>query len=658
MSQPATQYARAGDVNIAYQVLGDGPVDLVWAYGLASNVEVFWEEPALAAFFQRLAEFSRLVIFDRRGCGLSDRGGVLTTPTLEERADDIIAVLDAAGSERASIFGVSEGAVVASLFASTHPERTASVILYGPLHRFPDVEHPLGWHDEKVAMGFLAGMAAGWGTEEGAEAAVPLWAATLAGDAQFTAWMARYMRQSVSRNEIGPLLMAVSGYDLVDVFPAVRVPALVLNRRDDPLTPVGYARRVASLVPDSHLVELDGVDHLPFAGDAEAVAGEIEEFLVGSRAHAARQRRLVTLVFTDIAQSTARVAKRGDDVWRELLAAHDQDVFRHLARFGGEVVKHLGDGILAAFDGPARAIRCALGIVDAAERRGLALRVGVHTGECEVVDEDVRGIAVHVGARLGELAEPGEVLVSSTVRDLVAGSGVRFGEARDVELAGIAGQRTIFPVMRRGVTPDLARRLASEQANVFRRDGEYWTVGYRGLLVTLRDTKGVRDLARLLAEPRREVHVLNLMAEGIDTQSISSAHAAEAGLAIEGRGEPLIDQTARAEYKRRIAELEGDIEEAQERRDAEAAAAARLELDNLIAQLTSAYGLDGRPRRSPDHVERARKAVSRRLRDAMARIAQAHPRLARHLDASIRTGAFCSYEPERDTEWLVEVNLG
>ena len=658
MSQPVTRYARAGDVSIAYQVTGEGPVDLVWAYGLASNVEVFWEEPSLAAFFRRLAEFSRLVIFDRRGCGLSDRGGVLTTPTLEERADDILAVLDAVGAERASILGVSEGAGLAAVFASTHPERTTSIILYGTVCRLPDIEHPLGWHDERRAMEFLAGMGAGWGTDEAAEAGVPLWAASMTGDADFTRWLGRYMRQSVSRNEIVPLLMTNFAYALPDVFPAVRVPALVLNRRDDPLAPVAYARRIASLIPDGHLVELDGVDHLPFVGDAEAVAAEIEEFLVGSRAHTARQRRLLTLVFTDIAQSTTRVVERGDDVWRELLAAHDQDVRRHLARFGGQEVKHLGDGFLAAFDGPARAIRCALGISDAAERRGLPLRVGVHTGECEIVDGDVRGIAVHVGARLADLAEPGEILASSTVRDLVAGSGVRFGEGRDVELAGIAGNRTVLPVVRQGVRPDVARRLASEQANVFRRDGEYWTVGYRGLVVTLRDSKGLHDLAHLLTEPRREIHVLDLIAEGTGARSVSASAAAQAGLAIQGRGEPVIDQTALAQYKRRIAELETQIDQAHERGDGEAAAVAQEELDALITQLTAAYGLGGRSRRTPDHVERARKAVSRRLRDAITRIAHAHPRLGRHLDASIHTGAFCSYQPERDTVWAIETHTG
>jgi hypothetical protein len=296
--------------------------------------------------------------------------------------------------------------------------------------------------------------------------------------------------------------------------------------------------------------------------------------------------------------------------------------------------------------------------VDAAEPKGLSVRVGVHTGECEMVDADVHGIAVHVGARIAELAAPGQILVSSTVRDLVAGSGVRFGEGRDVELAGMPGTPRVFPVLRHGASPEAVRRSAVEQTNLFRRDGEYWTVGHRGLVVTLRDTKGLRDLGRLLAEPGREFHVLDLMADGTGARSIPPSQAAEAGLAVEGWGEPVIDEAARAHYKRRITELEAELEEAQERGDGEALAAAREELDALITALTAAYGLAGRPRRSPDPVERARKAVTRRIRNAMRRIARAHPRLGQHLAASIRTGEFCSYQPERDIVWSVEANTG
>jgi pimeloyl-ACP methyl ester carboxylesterase len=654
MSQPVTRYARAGDVNIAYQVVGDGPVDLVWAYGLASNIEVFWEEPSLAAFLRRLSEFTRLILFDRRGCGLSDRHGTTATPTLEERMEDVLAVLDAVGSQQASILGISEGGALAALFAATHPARTASIILYGTLTLYQaDAQYQAGVGDGTIAT-FAEVVSRGWGMRS--DWAVQLWAPSMAGDEPFTEWLAKYARQSVSRGAILPLLSALSAYDLVGVFPAVRVPTLVLHRRDDGLVPVGHGRQIASQIPDARFVELDGADHLPFVGDAQAVLAEVQDFLVGSRTPVPRQRRLLTLVFIDIADSTPRAVDLGDDAWRELLAAHDRDVRTHLIRFGGEEVKHHGGGVLAVFDGPARAIRCALGIVDTAEPKGLSVRVGVHTGECEMVEADVHGIAVHVGARIRELAAPGQILVSGTVRDLVAGSGIRFGEGRDVELAGMPATPRVFPVLRQGASPEAVRRSAVEQTNLFRRDGEYWTVSYQGLVVTLRDTKGLRDLGRLLAEPGREFHVLDLMAEGTGARSIPPSQAAEAGLAIQGWGEPVIDQAARAHYRRRISELEQELEEAQERGGGEAKVEARDELDALITELTAAYGLAGRPRRSPDPVERARKAVSRRLRHAMSRIARAHPRLGRHLSASIRTGMFCSYQPERDIVWSVHAN--
>ena len=394
--------------------------------------------------------------------------------------------------------GISEGGSLAALFAATHPERTARIILYGTLtHYHADVRHPAGVGDGTLA-GFVEAVSRGWGMRS--DWAVRLWAPSMAGDEPFTEWLAKWARQSVSRGAILPLLSAFYAYDLVDVFPAVRVPTLVLHRRDDGLVPVRHGRQVASQIPDARFVELEGVDHLPFVGDAEAVLAEVQDFLVGSRTPVPRRRRLLTLVFTDIADSTPRAVDLGDDARRELLAAHDRDVRTHLARFGGEEVKHLGGGVLAVFDGPARAIRCALGIVDAAEPKGLSVRVGVHTGECEMVD-DVRGIAVHVGARIVELAAPGQILVSSTVRDLVAGSGIRFGEGRDVELAGMPGTPRVFPVLRHGASPEAVRRWAVEQTSLFRRDGEYWTIGYRGLVVTLRDSKGLRDLGASLASP-------------------------------------------------------------------------------------------------------------------------------------------------------------
>ncbi|MGH9026724.1 MAG: adenylate/guanylate cyclase domain-containing protein, partial [Acidimicrobiia bacterium] len=565
MDQAQTKYAGAGEVNIAYQVVGDGPVDLVWAYGLASNIEVFWEEPSFAAFFRRLSEFSRLILFDRRGCGASDREGTTVTPTLEERMDDVIAVLDAVGSERASIFGVSEGGALAALFAATHPERTNSIIVYGTMARFrKDAEHPWGWADDDGLASFNKAVEQGWGTIEGAEGGVPLWAPSMVGDERFTNWMAKYMRQSVSRGAISPLLWSFPAYDLVDVFPAVRAPTLVLHRREDLLVPVSHGRWIAEQIPDARFIELSGVDHLPFVGDADAVLAEVENFLIGSRGPAPRHRKLLPVAFTDIADSTAKLNDLGDDAWRELLAAHDQAVRDHLNRFGGEEVKQLGDGFLAVFDGPARAIRCALGVIEAVARLGLSVRVGLHTGECEVVDSDVQGIAVHVSARIVELAVPGQILVSSTVRDLVAGSGIRFGEGHDVELEGVAGPRAVLPVLRHGATPDVARRLAIEQKNVIRRDGEYWTVAYDGLVVTLRDTKGLRDIARLLASPGRELHALDLVRQASAMSGSVSAQAAfDAGLSLEPRAdESVIDEAARADYKRRIAELEHVIDDA------------------------------------------------------------------------------------------------
>jgi pimeloyl-ACP methyl ester carboxylesterase len=658
MDQTQPKYARAGDVNIAYQVVGDGPVDLVWAYGLASSIEVFWEEPSFAAFFRRLSEFSRLILFDRRGCGASDREGTTVTPTLEERMDDVIAVLDAVGSERASIFGVSEGGALAALFAATHPERTNSIIVYGTMARFrKDADHPWGWADDDGLASFNKAVERGWGTIEGAEGGVPLWAPSMVGDARFTNWMAKYMRQSVSRGAISPLLWSFPAYDLVDVFPAVRAPTLVLHRREDVLVPVSHGRWIAEQIPDARFVELSGVDHLPFVGDADAVLAEVENFLIGSRGPAPRHRKLLTVAFTDIADSTAKLNDLGDYAWRELLAAHDEVIREHLIRFDGEEVKQLGDGFLAVFDGPARAIRCALGVVDAAARLGLSVRVGLHTGECEVVGSDVQGIAVHVGARIAELAAPEQILVSSTVRDLVAGSGIRFGEGHEVELEGVVGPRSVFAVLRRGATPEAVRRLAIEQVNILRRDGEYWTVAYDGLVVTVRDTKGVRDIARLLASPQRELHALDLVGEGSAAGGSVSAEAAlDAGLSLKPHlNEAVIDETARADYKRRIAELEQEVDDADGAGDAENSAKARQELDALIEQLTSAYGLGGRPRHAPEDLERARKAVTKRVRDAMGRVDRVHPALGRHLHASVRTGIFCCYAPEREVAWTVEL---
>ena len=650
------QYTTAGNVNIAYQVVGDGPVDLVWAWGLASSIEVAWDDPSYAAFLRRLSEFSRVILYDRRGCGASDREGGAGTPTLEERVEDILAVLDAVESTKASIFGVSEGGVMAAWFAATHPERTDKVIVYGTIARFvKDDKHPWGWNDQETLAAFYESFRHGWGTIEGARMAVPLWAQSMTGDEQFAEWLAKQARQSVSRSAILPLMKSFEAYDLIDVFPAVRVPALVVHRRNDPLIPVSHGRWIAEHMPDARYVELPGLDHLPFIGDTAEILGEVERFLVGSDKPVPGHRRLLTLMFTDLVESTRRVEGLGDDAWRELLAAHDETVRTHLARFSGTEVKHLGDGFLATFDGPARAIRCAMGILDSTTRLGLAARVGVHTGECEVLGDDVRGIAVHITARLVEQAGPADVLVSATVRDLVAGSGIRFGEPRHVELKGITGVRDVFPVLTHGTTPESVRRLAIERASVLRCDGEYWTIAYDGQVATVRDSKGLRDLARLLAVPQQELHVLDLAAER-DPEGVLAARARpDDGLAADRRRyEPVIDEAARADYRRRLAELDEDIDDADSRGDGERSAKAHAERDTIVDELTRTYGLGGTIRRSPDHVERARKTETRRIRDTLSRIERAHPALGRHLHASVHTGVFCSYRPERDVAWTVE----
>lgn len=363
----------------------------------------------------------------------------------------------------------------------------------------------------------------------------------------------------------------------------------------------------------------------------------------------------MSIVVTDVAQAPP-AATMSDDAWRELLATHDRDVDALLDRFRGRRVKQHGEGCLAAFDAPARAIRCAVAIVDAANRLGLGLQIGLHCGECELVDGDVQGIPVHVTMRIASQAAPGEVLVSGTVRDLVPGSGIRFGAERDIELPALPG-RSAFPVVTEGVTPEDVRRLAVEQANVVSCEGEYWTIAYEGQVVTLRDTKGLRDLAWLLAAPGREFHVLDLVADGSTTAERMSPEAArQTDLHLDqGSSEPVIDETARTAYRKRIADLEQELDTAEQLADAGTAARVRSERDALVDHLTAAYGLGGQPRRTPDDVERARKAVSRRIRTMLTRIDDVLPQLGRHLRTAVRTGVFCSYEPDRTLHWTISL---
>ena len=472
MTQPETRYTRAGDVDIAYATVGEGP-DLVWAYGLMTHLELKWEEPSLAAMLGRLAEFSRLILLDRRGCGLSDRGDRYLAPTLEERVEDIVAVLDAAGSRRASLFGVSEGCALAALFASMHPQRTERIVLYGGISRvIKDAAHPWGLMEPPELAADYEPVFRDWGTVAGAAAHVRLIAPSMADDRDYLAWFARQQRHSLSRDAVVKFMTTVAEYDMDEVFPAVRVPALVIHRAGDTMVPSGSARRVASRIPGAVLVELPGSDHLPYVGDCDAVVEATRQFLAGQAEPAPADRQLVTLLATDAPDAESRALVR-----------------RHVRRLdGAEIPSHAG-GVLARFGTATTAIRCGLGIVDAARRQGTGLRAGVHTGECEVTGDSVSGSASRVPLAFVELAEPGQVVVSGTVRDLVPGSGLRFTGERRVRLRGLPGEYAMLTVVPPSATPAGRPRPAAAadgaRGNVFRRDGEYWTVAFEGQVVTL-----------------------------------------------------------------------------------------------------------------------------------------------------------------------------
>ncbi|WP_114945320.1 adenylate/guanylate cyclase domain-containing protein [Microvirga calopogonii] len=434
---PETRYAKSGDIHIAYQIIGGGPLDLVFVPGFISHVEWFWEEPTCAGFFARLASFARLILFDKRGTGLSDR--VAHVPTLEQRMDDVRAVLDAAGSERAAILGVSEGGPMSVLFAATYPERTAALVLYGTFAEFSswvatpqDLEHILAYMD------------ASWGTG----ASLPRFAPSVADDERFQHWWARHERLGASPGAAMALMRMNSEIDVRPVLPVVHVPTLVLHRRDDVNITVIAGRHIAQQIPGAKYIELAGRDHVPWIGDADAMLNEIQEFLTGVRHVPEPDRVLATVLFIDVVGSTERAAALGDRRWRDQLESYYHSVRQELGRFKGREISTVGDGVLATFDGPARAIRCACAIRDAVHQLGLEIRAGLHTGECEVLagGADVGGIAVHIGARVAAIAAPGEVLVSSTVKDLVAGSGLQFQDRGARTLKGVPSKWRLFAV--------------------------------------------------------------------------------------------------------------------------------------------------------------------------------------------------------------------
>jgi class 3 adenylate cyclase len=438
---PTTRYARSGDATIAYQVAGEGALDVLFLPGWISQIEQLWESSANRRFLERLSVFSRLILFDRRGSGLSDSVG--GPYTVEQEGLDALAVLDAAGSERAALLTYGLGGPVGVMLAAQRPERVGALIMYASVARTtwaPDydwamtVEERHAWTERTVAA---------WGEADGPS--LPILAPSMAGDPALAAWFARLQRLAASPSAARILLNSAADLDAREHLPRIRVPTLIMHRSEDDAWDPRHSRYLAEHIPGARYVELDGVDSLPFVGDSDSIVEEVEEFLTGARGGGELQRALLTVMFTDIVDATSRAAGLGDGRWRDLLAHHDAGVREQLARFGGREVKTVGDGFLVTFEGPpSRALRCALAISSAVGELGLEVRVGVHTGECELIGDDVGGMAVHIASRVGGLAEPGEVLVSGTVFGTVVGGPFSFEDRGFHELKGAPGRWPLF----------------------------------------------------------------------------------------------------------------------------------------------------------------------------------------------------------------------
>jgi class 3 adenylate cyclase/alpha-beta hydrolase superfamily lysophospholipase len=437
---PVTRYAHSAGASIAYQVVGEGPLDVLFLTGWLTQVEQLWEAPANRRFLERLTKFGRLIIFDSRGTGLSDR--VLETYTLEQEARDALAVLDAAGSERAALLSYSVGGLVAALLAADHPERVGALIMYSSVARTswaPDYDWALT-REERQAL--TERVIESWG--EPNPAAMSSFAPSVGDDPALAAWFARLQRLAASPSEARTIFGAMVDLDVRHALPRIRAPTLIMHRPNEHIWDVRHSRYLAERIPAARYVELEGQDSFPFVGDSDAITEEIEEFLTGVRGGEVT-RALRTVLFTDIVGATARAARVGDGLWRDLLARHDEDVRKELDRFGGREVKTVGDGFLATFDGPpSRALRCALAINGAARELGIEVRIGMHTGECELIGEDVGGMAVHIASRVSGLARPGEVLVSGTVFGTVVGGPFSFEDRGLHELKGVPGRWPLF----------------------------------------------------------------------------------------------------------------------------------------------------------------------------------------------------------------------
>jgi pimeloyl-ACP methyl ester carboxylesterase len=439
---PETHYADVDGIHIAYQVVGDGPFDLVHIPGFVSNVELAWEEPSYEHFLRRLSSFARLITFDKRGTGMSDRLPTDRLPSLEERMDDIRAVLDEVGSERVALLGHSEGGNLSVLFAATYPERTIALVTTGIFAtRIWSPDYPWAPTPEQRAHD-IEEIERDWGGTSWLEHLVP----SCARDHAFKQQLARYFRRSASPGAAAALMTMNTQIDIRAILPAIRVPTLIVHRTGDRDAHIEEGRWIATQIPGARFVELPGEDHIPWVGDADGLLDVVEEFFTGAPAVTSAERQLTSLLFTDLVDSTGRLSQVGDRAWRDTLDRHHRDVRRQLVRYRGRELDTAGDGFLASFDGPGRAIHAAIAIRDGADRDGLAVRAGVHTGEVEIHGPKFAGIAVHVGARIAAMAGPGEILVSRTVRDLVAGSGLIFVDRGLHSLKGVPDDWQLYAV--------------------------------------------------------------------------------------------------------------------------------------------------------------------------------------------------------------------
>ena len=615
-SEPETRYVKSGDAHIAYQVVGDGPADLIVVRGYISHLDVAWESPALAAFYRRLASFCRLILFDKRGTGLSDRVPEDRLPTLEQRMDDMRAVMEAVGSQRAALLGASEGGPMCLLFAATYPERTLGLLLWGCFARYDWRRSFIGryWGGETVDDA-LDRLEREWGDGGDLAAMAP----SLAGDeAARRAW-GRAQRLAATPTAARALLRMMLDIDVRPLLPAIRVPVVILHRVDEVAVDVSHSRYMAENIPGARYLELPGSDHLPWIGDVEPIVAEVQELVTGTRPEPEPDRVVATVMFVDALEAVAR---------------------GQIARFRGDALPARGDSLGASFDGPARAIRCAEAIVAESERTGIPCRAALHTGECELHAGELRGVAVDVAAEILARAAPGEVMVSRTVADLVAGARIGFVDRGSHALATVGDSWQLLAASA-GDVP--AQPAPGEPAMQFRREGDYWTIAFDGKVIRMRDAKGLGYLARLLRHPHREFHVLDLLTG--DAPRGASARPERLAVGTPDAGD-VLDEPAKHAYRGRIAELEAEIEQARRWNDPERAAHAEAELDALTRELAGAIGLGGRDRRAASDSERARASVTKAVRGALRRLDAEHPELGRHLSVAVRTGTFCSYDPD------------